>query len=309
MTSPLLDPAAIDRAEALGLFAAGVVDGYMAGDHRSPMRGFSIEFTEHREYVPGDDPRRLDWKVLGRTDRLMLKQYEQETNVVCHVLLDGSGSMAYRSADGPAAKGHPPAALSKFDYGRTLAACLAYLVLRQRDAVSVAVFDTALRDVVPRTGNLASLGTILGTLAAAKPAQRTGIGTVLRAFAAPLRKRGIVLVVSDLFDDEPPVLAALDRLRFAGHEVVLFHTLDPYEVTFPFAGNVEFDDLEPPGSPDAGPLRTTPREVRQSYLDQMTAFRDRLRLGCQRNGTHLVAVNTGEPLADVLGNYLAARHR
>ena len=107
MTSPLLDPAAIDRAETLGLFAAGVVDGYMAGDHRSPLRGFSIEFTEHREYVPGDDPRRLDWKVLGRTDRLMLKQYEQETNVVCHVLLDGSASMAYRSADGPPAKGPP----------------------------------------------------------------------------------------------------------------------------------------------------------------------------------------------------------
>ena len=256
MPDPLLDPDTINRAAALGLAARFVVDGHMAGDHRSPFRGVSVEFVQHRAYVPGDDTRRLDHKVLGRTDRYVVKQYEQETNVVAHLLVDGSDSMRYRSADGPAAKGTAPAKLSKFDYARSMAACLAYLVLKQRDAVTATVFDTAARHHVPRTSTLAGLGDLMAVLADARPAHHTGIGDVLAAAAATVRRRGIVLLMSDLFDDEDKTLAGLRRLRFTGSEVVVFHVLDPYERQFPFAGNVRFTGLEP--APGDQPLQTPP---------------------------------------------------
>ena len=302
-TPPLLDPDTINRAASLGLAARFVVDGHLAGDHRSPFRGVSVEFVQHRQYAPGDDTRRLDWKVLGRTDRAVVKQYEQETNVVAHVLLDGSESMKYHSAVGPAAKGVPPAKLGKFDYGRVMAACLAYLVLRQRDAVSVSVFDTAVRHAAPRTATLAGLADVMQVLSAARPQQSTGIGDVLHAAAAQLRRRGIVLLVSDLLDDEEKTLAGLRHLRFGGSEVVVFHVLDPYERQFPFAGNVRFTALESAGEP----VRTRPAEVRRSYLDALAAFCGRLRAGCERHGCHYVPVDIGRPLHEVLGGYLASR--
>src|SRR6266480_6313658 len=185
--STLLAPDAINRAEALGLHARYVVEGYMAGEHKSPFRGFAVEFTQHREYVPGDDIRHLDWKVLGRTDRYYLKQYEQETNYVAHILLDGSESMRYGSGlkgmRGGARKDVAAATVSKFDYGRMMAACLAYLILNQRDATAVALFDTSVKQYLPRTGNLASLHNIMASLAAFTPTQATGIGGVLHHVA------------------------------------------------------------------------------------------------------------------------------
>ena len=305
MSDSLLDPDTINRAAALGLAARFVVDGHMAGDHRSPFRGVSVEFVQHRSYVPGDDTRRVDQKVLGRTDKYVVKQYEQETNLVAHLLVDGSDSMRYRSADGPAATGHPPAALSKFDYARGMAACLAYLVLRQRDAVAATVFDTAVRHHVPRTSTLAGLGDLMAVLADARPAGHTGIGDVLHAAAATIRRRGIVLLLSDLFDDEAAFLAGLRHVRFGGSEVVVFHVLDPYERSFPFAGNVRFTGLEP--APADAPVRTRPAEVRRGYLDALAASTDRLRAGCERNGCHYVPVDTGRPMAETIGGYLAAR--
>lgn len=304
----LLDPTAIQRAEALGLHARYVVEGYMAGEHKSPFRGFSIEFTQHREYVPGDDIRHLDWKVLGRTDRYYLKQYEQETNYVAHILVDGSESMRYGSGlkgtHGGARKDVAPALVSKFDYGRTMAACLAYLILNQRDATAVALFDTALKHYIPRTGNLASLHNIMATLAAFQPAQATGIGGVLHQVAGQIRRKGIVILISDLFDDEQAILDGIQHLRFGGNEVIVFHTMDPYELEFPFQGNVEFNGLE------AIPKITTrPREVRKSYLREVQSFRTRLREGCERNSSHYVLVNTGHPLHEVLSGYLAFRLR
>jgi uncharacterized protein (DUF58 family) len=300
-----LDADTINRATALGLAARFVVDGHMAGEHRSPFRGVSVEFVQHRPYAPGDDTRRLDHKVLGRTDRLVVKQYEQETNFVAHLLVDGSDSMRYRSADGPAAKGLPPAQLSKFDYARGMAACLAYVVLRQRDAVAATVFDTAARHHVPRTSTLAGLGDLMTVLANARPASHTGIGDVLHAAAATVRRRGIVLLLSDLLDDEDKTLAGLRHLRFGGSEVVVFHVLDPYERQFPFAGNVRFTGLEQYAA-DV-PLKTRPADVRRSYLSNLTAFCDRIRAGCERHGCHYVPVDTGQPMAEVLGAYLASR--
>ncbi len=280
----------------------------MAGEHKSPFRGFSIEFTQHREYVPGDDIRHLDWKVLGRTDRYYLKQYEQETNYVAHILLDGSESMRYGSGvKGGSFGGRkdvPAAALSKFDYGKTMAACLAYLILNQRDATSVSLFDTSVRHYVPRSGNLASLHNIMRTLAAFKPTQETGIGGVLHQVAGQIKRKGIVILISDLFDDEQKVLDGIQHLRFGGNEVIVFHTMDPYELQFPFTGIVEFDGLE--RNPK---IMTRPREVRKTYLRELEQFQMRVREGCERNSTHYVLVDTGHPLHEVLSGYLAFRLR
>ncbi len=292
-TNILLDPQAIQRAESLGLNARFIVEGYMAGEHKSPFRGFAIEFTQHREYVAGDDTRHLDWKVLGRTDRYYLKQYEQETNYVAHILLDGSESMRYHSGS-----------LSKLQYGKVMAACLSYLILHQRDAVACGIFDTEMRRYIPRTGNLASVHTIMEILAAFNPTQQTGIGGVLHDLAGQIKRKGIVIIISDLFDDEEKVLQGIQHLRFGGNEVILFHTMDPFELEFPFSGMVEFDGLE-----KTGQLMTRPREIRKSYLKEVDAFRQRIREGCERNNVHYVLVNTAQALHEVLSGYLSFRLR
>jgi uncharacterized protein (DUF58 family) len=289
----LLDPLAIGRAESLGMMARFIVEGYMAGEHKSPFRGFAIEFTQHREYVPGDDVRRIDFKVLGRTDRYYVKQYEQETNFVAHILLDASQSMQYGSGK-----------ISKLQYGKVMAACLSYVILNQHDAVAVGVFDQTLKAFVPRTGNLSSVHNIMQVLAGFQPVGQTNIGGVLDELAGQIKRKGIVIVISDLFDDEEQVLRGIQHLRFGGSEVIIFHTLDPHEVDFPFTGLVEFEGLEMPDK-----LRTRPREIRKSYLRALGDFQTRLRDGCERNNVHYVPVNTGHPLHEVLSGYLAFRMR
>lgn len=293
MTPQLLDPEAINRAEALGLHARYVVEGYMAGEHKSPFRGFAIEFTQHREYVPGDDTRHLDWKVLGRTDRYYLKQYEQETNYVAHIVVDGSESMNYASA-----------VHSKLHYAKMMAACLCYVILHQRDAIALAVFDERIKAYVPRTGNLSSMHNILVQLAEFQATGKTDAGAVLHDLAAQIRRRGIVIIISDCLDDEGKLLKGIQHIRFGGSEVILFHVLDPYELDFPFTGMVEFEGLE-----EIPRLMTRPRDIRRSYLSQMQAFRDRIREGCEKQNAHYVLVNTGQPLHEVISGYLAFRMR
>jgi len=293
-TSPsLLDPAAIARAESLGFAARLLVEGYMSGEHRSPYHGFAIEFAQHREYSHGDDTRHLDWKVLGRTDRYYIKQYEQETNFVAHLLVDGSSSMRYASGK-----------LSKFDYARVMAACLAYLVLHQRDAVSLELFDRSVREQVPRTNNLASIHNIIHRLSAFEPNDGSSIAPVLHNLAVRLRRRGIVILISDLLDDEEAILDGIRHIRFGGSEVIVLQTLDPAEIDFPFRGVVEFEGLE-----QEGRITTRPDEIRKSYLAEFGAFRRRIVEGCERNGCHHLLVNTAHPWEEVLGGYLAFRRR
>lgn len=291
--SDLLDPAAISRAESLGFNARFIVEGYMAGEHKSPYRGFAIEFAQHREYTHGDDPRHLDWKVLGRTDRYYIKQYEQETNYVANILLDGSESMKYGSGK-----------LTKLQYGKMMAACLAYLILHQRDASALGLFDTTMRDYAPRSDNMATIHNVMARLAAFEPKDQTNIATVLHDMARQIRRKGIVIVISDFFDDEEKVLEGIQHLRFGGNEVVVFHLMDPYELEFPFAGLVEFDGLE--GVPK---ILTRPAEVRKSYLREVESFRLRLRDGCEKNQCHYTLVNTAQPWPEVLSAYLAFRLR
>ena len=292
--SQFLDPVAIQRAEVLGLQARQIVEGYMAGEHKSPYRGFAIEFSQHREYVPGDDTRHLDWKVLGRSDRYYIKQYEQETNYVAHLILGGSESMKYGSGD-----------TTKFDYARSIAATLAYLILQQRDAASLAIFDDKVRSYYPRTDNLSAIHNLISLLANFEPEQTTSISTVLHDLARQIKRKGIVILISDLFDDVENVLRGIQHLRFSGSEVIIFHVLDPFELTFPFKGTVEFRGLE--GGPK---LMTRPADLRKSYLKELNDFITKLRTGCERNGCNYVQVNTATPWAEVLSSYLATRqHR
>ena len=289
----LLDPEVISKAEALGLHARYVVEGYMAGEHKSPYRGFAIEFAQHREYSHGDDTRHLDWKVVGRTDRYYIKQYEQETNYVANVLLDGSESMKYGSGK-----------LTKLQYGKVIAACLSYLILNQRDAVALGMFDTNMRDYAPRSDNRATIHNLMARLAAFEPKAQTNIGAVLHDMARQTRRKGIVIIISDFFDDEQAVLDGIQHLRFGGNEVIVFHVMDPYELEFPFMGLVEFEGLE-----QVPKILTRPSEIRKSYLREVEAFRTRLRDGCERNNCHYVLVNTSQSLDEVLSAYLAFRLR
>lgn len=289
----LLDSHALAHAEMLGLHARQVVEGYLAGEHRSPFYGFATEFAQHREYSQGDDLRHLDWKVLGRTDRYYVKQYEQETNFVAQILLDGSESMRYGSAS-----------VSKLHFGKQLAACLAYLILLQRDAVAVGLFDAGLRRYLPRSNNRANLHIVMSQLAAFEAGSTTQIGAVLHEMARQTPRKGIVILISDLFDDEERILEGVQHLRFVGHEVILFHVLDPAELEFPFTGNIEFVGLE--GLPT---LLTRAHEIRRSYRQEMDAFRNRLREGCEHNQSHYVLVNTGHPLKETLSGYLAFRRK
>ena len=268
-----------------------IVEGYMAGEHKSPYRGFAIEFAQHREYAPGDDVRHLDWKVQAKTERYYIKQYEQETNFVAHLLLDGSESMKYGSGE-----------LSKLEYGKMMAACLAYLVLQQRDAVALGIFDEEVQEYLPRSDNRDSLFKIMDRLAGFDPQRETRIASVLHGMANQIRRKGVVIMISDFFDDEQKVIEGIQNLRFNGHEVIVMQVLDPDEIEFPFSGMVEFDGLE-----NIARIQTRPSQIRKSYLREFEAFRERLRNACERHQCHFVDVRTDHPLDEVLSNYLAFR--
>lgn len=292
-SSSFLDAKAIGQAETLGLHARFIVEGYMAGEHKSPFRGFAIEFTQHREYVPGDDIRHLDWKVLGRTDRYYLKQYEQETNYVASILLDGSESMNYGSGS-----------ITKLQYGKVMAACLSFLVLQQRDAVALTVFDTATRAYIPRTGNMASIHNIMSVLANYKATGETNIAAALHDLAGQIKRKGVVIIISDFLDNEDAILEGIQHVRFGGSEVVVFHIMDPFELEFPFRGMVEFEGLE-----KLPKLMTRPQEIKKSYMTQLQAWKTKIREGCERQNCHYALMDTSHPIHETLTGYLAFRMR
>ncbi len=291
--SALLDPVAISRGENLGILARSVVEGYRVGEHRSPFKGFAIEFAQHREYTTGDDIRHLDWKVLGRTDRYYIKQYEQDTNFVAQILFDGSESMNYGRDK-----------ITKLHYAKCLAACLAYLILLQRDAVALSLVDTVTREYLPRTDNMGKIHHIMDRLAAFQATEGTQLGVGMSDLARMSKARGITIVLSDLLNDEEGFISGLQQLRFGGQEVIVFHVLDPDELEFPFKGRVEFLGLEA-----GGKMETNPADIRKSYLKAMEAFRLRMRAICDQTGSHYVLANTGHSLAETLSGYLVFRHQ
>ncbi len=287
----LLDADTLARADKLGMAARFIVEGYMAGEHKSPYRGFAIEFSQHREYSPGDDVRHLDWKVLGKTDRYYIKQYEQETNFVAHILVDGSESMQYGSGEN-----------SKLDYAKVAAACLAFLIIKQRDAVSLSLFDDSVREELPRGNTQNHLFNILEKLVQFNPQGETDLAGQLHALANRSQRKGLVIVISDFFDDEEAVLESVQHIRFVGHEVIGMQILDHDEIVFPFNGLVEFEGLE-----NIENLKTRPTEIRKSYMKEFSDFQKKLKDGFSRNSSHFIECDTSKPLNDVLGAYLTFR--
>jgi uncharacterized protein (DUF58 family) len=288
-----LDPRTLAKLQGLELRAKLIVEGYVSGVHRSPYHGFSVEFAEHREYVPGDDVRYIDWKVFGKTDKYYLKQYEEETNLACYLLLDTSQSMGYRG---------PNAAMSKLEYAQCIAASLAYLVLQQQDSVGLATFDDQVRALVRPSSNPSHMKQLIHVMETSPAARKTATGAIFNDLAERLKKRGIVVVLSDLFDQLPALLAGLKHFRHRRHEVIVFHVLDPAEIDFPFQQTTLFKGLEQ--LPD---VLAEPRSLRRAYLEQFNKFRHDVRQGCREQRIDYVPIRTDESLDVALSAYLTSR--
>jgi len=291
----LLDPAVVARLAHLDVRARVVVEGFIAGMHRSPFHGFSVEFAEHRPYMPGDPLKNLDWKVWARTDRFLVKQYTEETNLRCHLLVDLSGSMAFRS---------PRAAMTKLEYAQCLAAALAYLMLHQQDAVGVLLFaDRPLR-YVPARATRSHLDVVLKTLGALEPQGRTRLGPALHELAERIKRRGLIVLCSDLMDRPSEVLAGLQHFRHDHHEVVVFHILDPDEREFPYTDSATFVDME-----SGDRLTTEPWEIARRYRERLAAWTAQYRTQCRENRIDYVPLDTRTPFDQALLAYLEKRAR
>ncbi len=289
--STILQPEVVGRAEALGVKARTLVEGMRVGDHKSPYHGFSVEFIQHREYVPGDDIRHVDWRVYGRNERYAIKQYEQETNFVGHLMVDASRSMLY--GEGTA---------NKLEVAKVLSAALAYVIIGQRDSAGLHLFDAGWRRQVPHGSSPGHFPESLEARESAEPREKTAIGPLLHSLAEKVRRRGLVFLVSDCLDEVGPLLEGLRHLRFMGHEVTVFHVLHPDELGFPFEGMVKFDGIE-----EKAHLLTRPQLIKPSYLRALQAYLKELREGCEANRVDYVLIDTSKPLSETLTAYLARR--
>src|SRR5437588_2327265 len=286
-----LHPDTIARISRLDRRAQQVVEGFISGMHRSPFFGHSVEFVQHREYTPGDDIRHLDWKVWSKTDRFYVKQYEEETNLRSTLLVDVSESMRY---------GRGP--LDKHSYGCTIAACLAYLLLRQQDAVGLITFDDAVRQIVPARSQHTHIDAIVQGLQTSAPRAKTNIERTLRRVAETIQSRGMIILISDLLIDRGPLFRGLEMLRHRRHDVLLFHVLDDDELDFPFAGTTRFQGME-----ELPHLNCYPRALRDGYLQALEEYLVEVRRGCARLGIDYALVRTSDYLDAVLSKYLHQR--
>lgn len=286
-----------DKLARLQLYARQVVEGVTVGMHRSPHKGFSVAFKEHRPYVRGDETRLIDWKLFGKTDRLYIRQYEEETNLRCTLLVDQSGSMAYGGGRSPK--------VSKHEFAVRLAACLAYMLVGQQDAVGLATFDTAPRQYIPPRSKPSHLRSLLGTLATSAPTGETAISEVLTQLVPKIRRRGLLVLISDCFDEVDNLMRALSHFRHARNDVIVFQIWDRDELEFPFRGRTQFRSLEL-----ASHMRLLDSSLlRKSYLENLERFRTSLSSGCSKQKIDLISCTTDEPHASLLAAYLAARGR
>jgi uncharacterized protein (DUF58 family) len=289
-----LRPEVIRQVARLDLRAKFIVEGFLAGLHASPYQGFSVEFSEHRKYVPGDDLKDLDWNVYAKTDKYYLKKFQAETNVTGYLVVDLSASMAYTYRQ----------ELTKFEYAICLAAALGYLMIHQQDPVGLVTFDTHIRASLPPRSKRTQLGTILSVLTNLKPSGQTDVAGALHQLAATIRGRSLVMVFSDLLTEPGPVLEALHHLRHRGHEIILFHVLDEAEVHFPFDGLIEFTDVETPDR-----LTLDAKGMRGDYLQAVASFREVYRTECSKANVDYVAIDTSVSFDKALMEYLVQRQR
>ncbi len=288
----LFDPTTLAKYGRLSLIARNVVTGFLSGVHKSPYKGFSVEFAEHRQYYPGDEIRHIDWRAYGKTDRYYIKEHEEETNLHAHLLVDASGSMAYRGAS-----------ISKFQYAQYLAASLAYLMLHQRDSVGLVVHDHVLRTMLPPRSTSKQLLQILHTLEKTAPGGETHLAPIWNRLAGQLRTRGMLVIFSDCFDQVNHLIHALRHLRHRRHEILLFHILAPEEMAFPFKRRTQFRNLE-----ITDQLRMVdPAAIRTGYLQNFEAFRQTLRVQASNLQIDYHLMRTDEPVDRALGIYLMKR--
>jgi uncharacterized protein (DUF58 family) len=292
-SSRLADPQTLSRLSRLQLRARLVVEGVISGLHRSPYHGFSVEFAQHREYSQGDELRYLDWKVFGRSDRFYVKEFEEETNLKAYLLLDASDSMTYRSGE-----------LSKLEYGAVVAASLAQLMLRQRDAVGLALFNDRVQRYLPPRGVASHFTQMLEELESPATAPKTDLAATFHELAERIKRRGLIIVISDLFGPPEQALLGLRHFRHRKHEVIVFHVLDRHEIDFPFDDLTRFDGLE--GEPE---LLVDPHAVRAEYLREFGVFVDALQRGCREIDVDMVRMPTDQPIEHLLSAYLASRMR
>lgn len=287
-----LEPEVMQRIGDLELIAREAVEGLRVGSHRSPLRGFSTEFAHHRQYAPGDAIRDIDWRVYGRTERYYTKLYEAETNFDCYLLIDASASMTYASGK-----------VSKLEYAKYLAAALAYIVLKQRDSVGLSIFDSRVRVHLPPRSAMGVLVQIERLLRDAQAAPKNTIAKQLHDAALMMNRRSFVIVISDCLAEAEDVLAGLDHLRFDGHNVVLLHTLDRYELEFPFRGTWLFEGLE-----QEPPLTTQAERIRDDYIKALNHHVSTLRAGCNASHIDYAQIDTSRPLDAVLSEFFAERN-
>ena len=292
-TQNVFDAKDLARIENLELLASRVVDGLLSGKHRSELKGGSAEFTEHRGYVPGDEIRLIDWKVFGKSDRYYIKQYIEQTCLQVIVVLDGSGSMAF------GLHGTPP----KFHYARAVAACLTRLVLRQSDSAGLAVLDKSVRNYIPPRANPNHFQAILKLLGEAQPTGETSLAANLTDLAKRIKRRGLIVLLSDCFDDIDSLRQAFAFLRVRGHEIILLHTMAPEELTFDFGGWSRFECLEVNGTH----LDLDPGLIRNDYLENVRKFLTDLKRVCGETGSDYHPLPTDKPLGDALAYYLQRR--
>jgi len=286
-----LDPRELSKIARLEIRARLIVEGFISGVHKSPYHGASVEFAEHREYVPGDDIRHIDWKVYGRSDRYYIKQYEEETNLRTQIVLDASESMSFGSHD-----------MTKLEYGRTLAAALAFLILKQRDAVGGFIFDQEIRTQVPVSSNPTHLRNLVNIFSEEPGRDATDLGEVLARVADRVKSRSLIILISDLFDETDSVRMGLRRLRHDGHEVMLFHLMDPEEINFPFRRMTLFEGLE-----DYPDLLAEPNSLREAYLSEVNDFITRVKKSCRNNRVDYALVDTSQRFDVVMTEFLARR--
>jgi uncharacterized protein (DUF58 family) len=286
------DPTSLAKYGRLALVARSLVEGFLTGAHKSPYKGFSVEFAEHRQYYPGDEIRHIDWRAYGKTDRYYIKEFEEETNLRAHLLVDASGSMVYKGAH------H-----SKFEYAQYVAASLAYLMLHQRDAVGLVTHDTRVRQIIKPKASSKHLLHLLRTLEQTEPGGETSMAPIWHGLAGEIKRRGLIIILSDCFDQLPALMRALQHFRHERHEILLFHVLAPEEMEFPFKKWTQFRNLEVAGHK----LLVDPQRLRKEYLKNFQTFCRDLRdqAGQMQIDYHLL--RTDEPVDRALGVYLTRR--
>jgi uncharacterized protein (DUF58 family) len=280
-----LKPEVISKLSGMEIKARLVVEGFIAGLHRSPYHGFSVEFAEHRQYMPGDPLRNIDWKVYGKTDRYFVKEFEEETNLKAYLLLDISGSMGY-SSNG----------INKLEYGSYLCAALSYLMLKQRDSVGLVIFDQKIKKYIPPKSTLSHLHNLLKELDKLSPSETTNISSTLHQMAERIKRRGLIILLSDLFDKPEEIITGLKHFRHKKHEVIVFHILDPKEQSFAFDNEAVFKDLETKEE-----LWTSPWQIRKEYQDRLKEFLNRYTLECRESLIdYVLSEQKAEVMVDVL---------